>query len=72
MRFAKRASLAIGLSVLALGVVPLQPANKAQAEVSPAGLPDVADVVEKLLPAVVEISVQSKNPNAGDGASPLD
>ncbi|MEO9167976.1 MAG: Do family serine endopeptidase, partial [Aestuariivirga sp.] len=41
-------------------------------EVSPAGLPDVADVVEKLLPAVVEISVQSKNPNAGDGASPLD
>ncbi|MEO9168554.1 MAG: hypothetical protein ABI230_09135, partial [Aestuariivirga sp.] len=72
MWFAKRASLAIGLSVLALVALPLQPSATAQTEVSPAGLPDVADVVEKLLPAVVEISVQSKNPNAGDGASPLD
>ena len=72
MRFARRASLAIGLAALALSAVPLQQVSKAQAEVLPAGLPDVADVVEKLLPAVVEISVQSKNPNAGDGASPLD
>ena len=72
MRFARRVSLAIGLAALSLGAVQLQPANAAQAAVSPAGLPDVADVVEKLLPAVVEISVQSKNPNAGDGASPLD
>ena len=72
MRFARRASLAIGLAALAMVAVPLQPVNKAQAEVSLNSLPDVADLVEKLLPAVVEISVQSRNPSAGDGASPLD
>ena len=72
MRFATKALLAVGAVALALGAAPDQSAPRAQAAVSTAGLPDIADLVEKLLPAVVEITVQSKNPNAGDAASPLD
>lgn len=57
---------AVALMALMLGSATLnspfvQPAN---AEVSLQGLPNVADLAEKLLPAVVEISVESK---ANDG-----
>ena len=72
MRFAAKTLLAVGVVALALGAAPYQVAPKAEAAVAGAALPDLADLVDKLLPAVVEISVQSKNPSAGDGASPLD
>jgi len=72
MRFAARALVAVGIVALGLGASEKLGGIQAHAAVSTAALPDVADLVDKLLPAVVEISVQSKNPNAGDGASPLD
>ncbi len=72
MRFAARALAAVGLVALFLSAGQPMGSMKAEAAVAAAGLPDIADLVDRLLPAVVEISVQSKNPNAGDGASPLD
>ena len=72
MRFMSHSFATVGLVALALAAAPQWLAPKAQAAATASLLPDVADVVEKLLPAVVEISVQSKNPDAGEGASPLD
>ena len=69
MRFMSHSFATVGLVALALAAAPQWQAPKAQAAATASLLPDVADVVEKLLPAVVEISVQSKNPDAGEGAS---
>ncbi|MDE2384286.1 MAG: Do family serine endopeptidase [Alphaproteobacteria bacterium] len=70
-----KSRLILGVAVLALGLGgPVAPQVFApeQAQAQGPMLPDVADLVEKLLPAVVEISVQSKNPDAPQGAGPLD
>jgi serine protease Do len=70
-----KAKLIIGVTGLALGLAGVAspgrvstPAAAAQTQI----LPDIADLAERLLPAVVEISVQSKNPDAPQGAGPLD
>ncbi len=57
---------------LSLALAALQPGSSALAQnpVAVQGLPDIADLAEKLLPAVVEISVQSKNPDAPQQAAP--
>lgn len=60
---------AVAISALMLGMASVTSpfTSQAIAEVSLQGLPNVADLVDKLLPAVVEISVESK---VNDGASP--
>lgn len=54
-----------GIAVLAIFAAVPQAISPVpvQAAANVALLPDVADLVDKLLPTVVEISVQSKNPN---------
>ena len=62
----------VGIAALALVVTAphsFMP-EPVQAAANPALLPDVADLVDKLLPSVVEISVQSTSPNDGPGAAP--
>lgn len=71
MRVAVKALVAVAGLALAL-TMPVAAPVQAETPASVQGLPDVADVVDKLLPAVVEISVQAKNPDAPDGAGPLD
>ena len=69
MRFKSKLLVGVVLSVLA-APTPLQfnmMATPAMAQAQT--LPNVADLVEKLLPAVVEISVQSTSTD-GEGASP--
>ena len=70
-----KAKLVLGVAVLALAgqglVLPVGIAP-ARADVQMQMMPDVADLADRLLPAVVEISVQSKNPDAPQGSSPLD
>ncbi|WP_246714940.1 Do family serine endopeptidase [Aestuariivirga litoralis] len=62
----------VSLAALMLAAVPMSftPA-RAQSATTVQMLPDVADLVDKLLPSVVEISVQSKDPDkAGGEAAP--
>jgi serine protease Do len=58
---------AVALSALIVAGPMVWGPTLARAEVSVQNLPNVADLAEKLLPAVVEISVESK---VNDGASP--
>jgi serine protease Do len=62
----------VSVAALALCVVAAAPRPQVQAASMGQLLPDVADLADKLLPSVVEISVQSKNPDAPQGASPGD
>jgi serine protease Do len=62
----------VSAAVLALASVSSFSVPQAQAVNLAEALPDVADLADKLLPSVVEISVQSKSPDAAPGASPLD
>ena len=69
-----KARALVSVAALALGLAVLQPAIQATAQAASVAqtLPDVADLAEKLLPAVVEISVQSKNPDAPQQSAPTD
>ena len=69
-----RARALVSAMVWALGLAVLQPAIQATAQAASIAqaLPDIADLAEKLLPAVVEISVQSKNPDAPQQSAPSD
>ena len=62
------------VSVAILAVAALQPITSAPAKAVnlAQALPDIADLAEKLLPSVVEISVQSKNPDAPQQTAPSD
>ena len=62
------------VSLAALALVALQPivGAPAQAVNLAQALPDVADLAEKLLPSVVEISVQSKSPDTPQQTAPTD
>lgn len=61
------------ISVAALAVAAWQPVQvSAQAANLAQALPDVADLAEKLLPSVVEISVQSKSADAPQQTAPSD
>lgn len=62
----------VSVAALALGAVAAAPVQQVQAATVVQGLPDVADLADRLLPSVVEISVQSKNPDAPQGAGPGD
>ncbi|MEP6826470.1 MAG: Do family serine endopeptidase [Aestuariivirga sp.] len=69
-----RARALVSATVWALGLAVLQPAMRATAQAASVAqaFPDIADLAEKLLPAVVEISVQSKNPDAPQQSGPSD
>lgn len=67
----KSAALALALSATALGLAASpQLGTPALADTQLQQMPSVADLAERLLPAVVEISVQSKQADSG-GANPL-
>lgn len=61
---------AVALSTLLLGMPGLNQAFAPQAYAQAQALPNIADLVEKLLPAVVEISVVSKVANPGGNLIP--
>jgi len=67
-----KAKVLVTVAALALSAVVAVPQQQAIAANIAQSLPDVADLADKLLPSVVEISVQSKNPDAPKSASPLD
>ena len=69
-----KAKALVSVAALGLGLVMLQPmlGTTVQAASVAQALPDIADLAEKLLPAVVEISVQSKNPDAPQQSAPTD
>ncbi len=71
MRIGMNALASTALMTLALVGTPAGQALHADTPVSAQALPDIADLADKLLPSVVEISVQSKNPDAPQG-SPQD
>ncbi|MDE2446815.1 MAG: serine protease, partial [Alphaproteobacteria bacterium] len=58
---------AVALSALVAAVPMALSPNLVRAQVSAQSMPNVADLAEKLLPAVVEISIESK---VADGSSP--
>jgi len=72
MRMKLKAMAGIAALALAAAVPHALAPEPAQAAVDTQLLPGVADLVDKLLPTVVEISVQSTNPNAAGGGGQPD
>ena len=67
-----KAKVLVSVAVLVFGFLAPVPYAPAQAVNLAQALPDVADLAEKLLPSVVEISVQSKSADAPTQSAPTD